>query len=69
MTGHHPEDRSTRHVRVADSETAGLTGTTAQLAALIVNAARTRLRRRAMWRYQRAGYRPYVDHTADPGNS
>lgn len=52
----------------AQGETAGLAGGLNQVAALLVNAARTRLRRRALWRYQRAGYRPYVDHTNAPAD-
>lgn len=51
--------------RPAGAETGGLAGGLEQLAALIVGAARTRLRRRLYWRYRRAGYRPYVDHLPD----
>ena len=50
----------------AESETPALAGDLEYLAVLIVNAARTRAHRRAMWRYRRAGYQPYPDHTAAP---
>lgn len=52
--------------RAARSETPALAGDLEYLAALIVNAARTRARRRAMRRYQRAGYQPYPDHATAP---
>jgi len=60
-----PRSRADRPER-AGGETGGLAVGAGQLAALIVGAARARLHRRAMWRYRRAGYRPYVEHTAEP---